>query len=121
MIKILLCDDEESLLNLYQEEIEDAFDDIKLFFALNGQEGLEIAKREKVEYVFTDGKMPIMGGLKLASELKKLDSPPQVFMITGYAGTYDEEEIKATGILKIFDKPVNYDELIEFIAKFPRS
>lgn len=119
-MKILFCDDEKSLLYLYKAEIEDAFPDVELLLAENGSEGLEIAQKEAPPYVFTDGKMPDMDGLTLAEKLSKLENPPEVFLITGYAGTFDEDKIKENGVSKIFYKPVDYNELLEFISQLPR-
>lgn len=120
-MKILFCDDEKALLALYKLEIEDAFDDIEVITAENGKRALELAKESLPTYVFTDGKMPDLDGLQLAERLQKeLANPPGLFLITGYAGTFDEDEIKRRGFLKIFYKPIDYDELIKFIAELPR-
>lgn len=119
-MKILFCDDEVMLLQIYKDELEDTFDDVEVLIAQNGKEGLEVFMEHRPTYVFTDGKMPGMDGLELAEKLQEFNGPPTTFLITGYAGTYDEEKIKEKGITDIFYKPVDYSDLIEFIAKLPR-
>lgn len=116
-MKILFCDDEQSILDLYITELEYSYPEYTFYTALNGQEALKKVSENSIPYVFTDGQMPVMDGVKLAEELHKLTPPPTVYMITGFAGTYDEASLKDTGIKDVFYKPVDYDWLVEFIGK----
>lgn len=114
-MNILFCDDGETILELYVNEVAHSLPMHKLFGAKDGAEGLKICQEHQIDYVFTDGRMPIKDGIQLSKDLQKLASPPKVYMITGYAGTYDEEELLNYGIREVFDKPIDYDWLIEFI------
>ncbi len=115
-MNILFCDDEPIILELYISELEAALPHFNFFRATNGVEALEVFKKESISYVFTDGKMPVMDGVELTKNLMKLENPPTVYMITGYAGTYDEDTLKKEGIKKVFYKPLDYDWLTEFVG-----
>ncbi len=80
--KILVIDDEKPtlkmftlLLNAYGYEI---------LTAENGQEGLELFKKERPNLVLTDIKMPIMDGIEVLKEIKKVDPQAEVIVITGH-------------------------------------
>lgn len=120
-MNILFCDDEQIILDLYISELEHAFPDYTFHQAFNGKEALQVINDHKISYVFTDGKMPVMDGVELAKQIKELQDPPIVFMITGYTGTYDEGILKANGIEEIFYKPIDYDWLIEFVGKLEKE
>lgn len=116
-MKILFCDDEKSILDLYINEMEYAFPDYTFYRAENGQTAIELIKEHNIPYVFTDGQMPVMDGIALAKELQKLENPPVIYMITGFAGTYDEKSLIGSGIEQVFYKPVDYDWLTDFIKE----
>lgn len=68
-IKILIVEDEEIIRKLYADELRD-----QGFFILeasNGQEGLELALREKPDVILLDILMPVMDGLAMMDELRK--------------------------------------------------
>lgn len=115
-MNILFCDDEEAILDLYLSEIAHSLPEHNLYGAKDGQEGLKVCQENKIDLVLTDGKMPIKDGVELSKDLQSLPNPPKVYMITGYAGTYDEDELKKYGIIEVFYKPLDFDWLIEFIS-----
>lgn len=116
-MKILFCDDEPAILDMYLSELEECYPDITFFRALNGREGLNICLNEKIDFVFTDGKMPVMDGKQLAQNLSNLENKPNVYMITGYAGTYQEDTLTKSGVKEIFYKPIDFDWLIDFVGQ----
>lgn len=87
------------------------------FKALNGEEALQVLSEEEIDIVLTDGKMPKLDGVQLAYRIKENYSKIKVVMITGYAGEYSKEDINNSGILKVFDKPVEFEELVLFIKE----
>lgn len=117
-MKILLVEDEKFILDFYSSELEYEFPEHTILSALNGEDALAILEDETVDLVLTDGKMPKMDGVQLAQELKKRENAPKVAMITGYVGDYDENDLKEAGIIKVFNKPVDFDELLSFIKNF---
>ena len=82
--------------------------------AENGRESLEQATKlgpENVSLLITDLVMPVMGGLELASELRKLRPELRVLFISGYTDDVvilGDEAKERTAFLK---KPFNFETL----------
>ena len=68
MKKILLVDDEPSILIVYREEFED--EGYQVISAVNGEEGLEKFNREKPDIVILDILMPGMNGIEVLRQMK---------------------------------------------------
>ena len=69
MKKVLVADDEEGLRALVSATLGND-DRFQLLIAQDGQEALEIARREKPELVFLDISMPRQSGLQVCEQLK---------------------------------------------------
>ncbi len=66
---ILIVEDELPLLNVYADRFsEEGFLVLK---ASNGQEGFEVAIKEKPDFILLDILMPIMDGLTMMQKLRK--------------------------------------------------
>ena len=86
--------------------------------AQNGEQALQILKKEHVELVFTDMKMPVMDGIKLMEQINEMDKKPQIVALSGYddfslvrsafrMGAFDyvlKEDISAEGISELIKK-----------------
>ncbi|WMJ86910.1 response regulator transcription factor [Anaerocolumna sp. MB42-C2] len=88
MIKILIVDDEDYIRQGMRYTIpwEDYGMEI-IAEASNGEEALKIAVRLKPDIVLADIQMPVMNGLKLASELGTLMPEIKVIILTAYGNT----------------------------------
>lgn len=84
--------------------------------AIDGQEGLYMAKVENPDLIITDLTMPNMDGTELIkhirSEAELADLP--ILIYTSYASDAVEPAIEA-GATKPFYKPIDLDQMIEFI------
>jgi len=67
--KILIVEDELSLLNVLQEKFENEGFDV--LGAKNGKVGLGLALSEKPDLILLDIVMPIMDGITMLKELRK--------------------------------------------------
>lgn len=68
MQKIIIVEDDEMLSDIYQ--IKFAKSGFEVLIAVNGKEALEIAKKEKVDIVLSDLKMPEMDGFEMTKKLR---------------------------------------------------
>ena len=68
---ILVVDDDLSLREILQEKLEN--ENFSVISAINGQEGLEIAKAKHPDLILLDINMPIMDGLEMLKALRKDD------------------------------------------------
>lgn len=71
MKRILIIDDEESALDLLRRILEQEGHEVAA--ARNGQEGVEIFRRQQFDLVVTDMVMPVKDGLKTILELRRVD------------------------------------------------
>ena len=108
--KILFIDDEQILRQTFKKALRDR--DYRLYFAENGQEGLEIFHREAPDLIFLDLRMPVMDGFEFLKTINLGPADPfSVVVITGHG---DNEEIQASyklGVHSFLRKPLNMIEV----------
>lgn len=110
----MLIEDEELLIQIMADELEHAFPDKKVLTFTDSTEALEYIKSNPAALIITDGRMPNISGVDIARALKDLEEAPQVFLITGHMDNL--EEIKKDKLFDaIFEKPVDFDQLIASI------
>ena len=82
--KILLCDDDQALRQLYVAELSTR--GYQLVEAANGQEGLSKARSEKPDLMLLDVMMPDLDGIATLTQLKQNDSLKAipVIMLTNF-------------------------------------
>ena len=115
-VRILLVDDEPDLVDTIQCRLEaNSFDVIT---ALDGQEGLEKAAKEKPDIILLDTNMPVMNGHEMLEQLRKnpdtKDIP--VIMCTALCEAQDIAAASAYGIADYVTKPFDCTELVEKIT-----
>ncbi|OGY47287.1 MAG: hypothetical protein A3J62_02655 [Candidatus Buchananbacteria bacterium RIFCSPHIGHO2_02_FULL_38_8] len=69
MAKILLVEDDQTLIEMYQLKIKEG--GLDLLLAPDGEIGLELAKKELPAVILLDIMMPKMDGFAVLTELKK--------------------------------------------------
>ncbi len=81
-MKVLIVDDDESILKLYKEELED--EGYVVFAATSGKEAIEIFEKEKPDIVTLDILMPDMDGIAVLRAMKDRFPNIPVIMSTAY-------------------------------------
>jgi len=107
---ILAVDDEPFNLDLIEASFSD-YDNVKLTFATNGQEALDLLHKDKFDVVLLDISMPIMDGLEALSKIRensKFKNLP-VLMVT--ANTEKEHVAIAQGASDFISKPYDIEIL----------
>jgi two-component system chemotaxis response regulator CheY len=87
--------------------------------AADGAEGLAKARAAPVDLIVTDLNMPVMNGLGLIRELRKLPSyrgVPIIFLTTESDAAL-KQEAKAAGATGWITKPFQQDQLIAVVRK----
>ena len=115
MPKILIVDDEahiRQLLELTLEELED--EGVELLFATNGDEALEIIKKESPPLVFLDVMMPKMNGFEVCNRVKNELKMPEIYIVllTAKGQEFDKEMGREVGADQYMTKPFNPDEVL---------
>jgi signal transduction histidine kinase/FixJ family two-component response regulator len=108
--KLLLVDDEEGIRKVLGISLTDL--GYQVLTAENGEEALEIFRRENPPVVLTDIKMPVMDGIELLRKIKDESPDSEVIMITGHGDM--ELAIKSLKYQAIdfVTKPIN-DDILE--------
>ena len=88
------------------------FPDLAITVAKNGLEGLELFKTHKPEIVLTDVRMPLMDGIRMASEIRKLSKETRIIIITADCDINRMMEAINIGINHYVLKPINKTKLV---------
>jgi CheY-like chemotaxis protein len=117
MKKVLVVEDVDFNRELVVQLLEDKYHVIE---AVNGQEGVELAERERPDLILMDLSLPVMDGWEATRRLKANDdlrSIP-VIALTAHAMAGDKEKALAAGCDDYLVKPLDEDELMARIAKY---
>lgn len=90
---------------------------VGILTATNGEEALEIVRKQKPELVLLDIHMPVMDGMEVLKEIKadpELEKIP-VIMVSAYTSAEDIEQSMSLGASGFIKKPVIMDNLISSV------
>lgn len=109
--KILIVDDTEWNRDLLVQLLEDDYD---LAQAVDGEQGVKAAEREKPDLILMDLGMPVMDGweatrtIKANGELKNIP----IIAVTSHAMVGDEITAREAGCDDYLPKPIDENELL---------
>jgi len=106
---LLLVDDNGESLNSLQLAFSRS--DYRVLTASNGRSALAVLDEEPVDVVVTDLKMPEVDGMELLRQAVKLDTAPQVIVLTAFGTVESAVEALRQGAFHYLTKPVNLKEL----------
>src|SRR5579871_4863923 len=109
-IKILSVDDSRTIRLIVGRTLKPY--DCTLCEASNGQEGLEVAAREKPDLILLDITMPVMDGVEMLTQLREqpdLKSTP-VIMLTAESAKENVAYIAKLGVRDYLVKPFKDDQ-----------
>lgn len=113
--KLLLVEDDEKTLEVFQSFLKEFFPLIKS--ATNGKNAWEIYRKEKFDLIITDIEMPEVNGV-FFSKAVKAKNPSQAILVTS---AYTDEkylvELINIGVDGFLKKPINVKNLYERITK----
>ena len=108
--RILLVEDEEDVRNYIIEELSS---DYKVFFAKNGEEGLNMANETIPDLIITDVMMPVLSGIELCKKLRNqvITSHIPIIILSAKTGIIQQIEGLEMGADVYMIKPFNIDIL----------
>jgi DNA-binding response OmpR family regulator len=118
MAKILVIDDEPSILLMIKKMLEKEGHEVDL--ALNGRDGMELFEIIKPALVITDIIMPEKEGLETILELRKKNPGLKIIAISGGGRISPEGYLpgaKLLGADMVFQKPLVPKEFISAVSK----
>ena len=115
---IMIVDDSKDNRNLIISQLKEF--DFSFIEAENGKDVLKKLQKQKVDLILLDIKMPIMNGYETIQAIKNKKSLKDipVVAITASVMESDREKIKEYNFDGYLRKPINYDTLVNKLAKF---
>jgi CheY-like chemotaxis protein len=112
---VLVVDDDTSLLRLFRAILRSA--DYEVMTAGNGSEALEVARRQHLDVIVMDLRMPVLDGPGLFRQLRASGDNTPV-LITSAFGAYDaQRQLGAEGAI---EKPFDPDEFLLAVERLAR-
>lgn len=102
--KILMIDDDDTSRKMIADYLDDG--GYAVLEASNGQEGLEVFRKEKPDLILTDIKMPIMSGLELLEKMAKESPETPVVVVSGVENMDDVAVALKYGAWDYVTKPI---------------
>ena len=114
-ISVLLVDDDPLLRRLVTEQLtRSGFD---MAAAMSGEEAIEALRATDYDVVLLDMRMNGMSGLDALREIRRLDDPPEVIMLTADTSLGTGIEAMRLGAYDYLTKPATLDEMEAVIRK----
>jgi len=115
-LTILVVDDEKNTREGLRWALER--EEVTVLTAADGEEALEILRRESIDLVITDLRMPNLDGMGLLDAVKRECPGTAVVILTGHGTIENAVEAMKLGAYDYLIKPVNLDELSLLIDRF---
>jgi CheY-like chemotaxis protein len=118
MAKILIVEDNEMNRDMLSRRLERR--GFVITMAVDGQQGVDMARSEKPDLILMDMSLPVMDGwtatqtIKADAELAKIP----VIALTAHAMAGDREKAMAAGCDDYDTKPIELPRLLEKIGKY---
>ncbi|MFC1609747.1 response regulator [Myxococcota bacterium] len=111
--RVLVIDDEPSMLQLFSLILED--EEYDLVTAADGESGLETFRAHNCPLVITDKNLPGISGLDVMREVKETAPDTEVMMITGFGSKESAIDALHLGASAFLEKP--FDDVDVVLAK----
>jgi len=118
MKRILVIEDNET--NIYLIGFILKKNGHEVIEARSGEEGLELAIKEKPDLILMDIQLPGIDGLEATRRIRKSETDKKVPIValTSYAMTGDRKKSLAAGCTGYIEKPINPDTFMGEIEKY---
>jgi len=114
-IRVLVVDDDNLLRKLVTEQL--ARSDFEASPAAGGRAALQALRDTDYDVVLLDISMPDMSGLEALREIRKLEDPPEVIMLTADTSLQTGIEAMRHGAYDYLTKPATLDEMEAVLRK----
>ena len=117
MTKVLLVEDNEMNRDMLSRRLTRR--GFEVIFAVNGQEGVDLAASERPDIILMDMSLPVLDGWEATRRVKADDTTSRVPIIglTAHAMSGDREKAIAAGFDDYDTKPVEIERLIGKIER----
>jgi DNA-binding response OmpR family regulator len=113
--RVLIVDDEETLTWSMARSLSRDKDKYEVIIANNGREALNLLKKNNVDLVISDIRMPDINGLDLLVSIKKEYPQTKVIIMTAYGSSDVQREANQRGSLYYVEKPFEIADIRKII------
>ncbi len=114
-INVLYLDDEENNLFSFKATFRFKYN---VFTALTGAEALDIIRKNDIQIIITDQRMPEMTGVEFLEKVIEIKPDPMRILLTGYTDMGAVvDAINKSKIFHYLNKPWREEELTETISR----
>jgi len=119
--KILIVEDNPQNMKVMQLTLRPLGHEI--FEATDGEQGVEVARRERPDLILMDVQLPKMNGLDATRAIRSYDElkRTQIVAITAYARKADKDKAIAAGCDAYISKPINTRDVRGVVAGLMRG
>jgi len=112
-LKVLFVEDEEDVRDGTSKFLKKFF--INVTTCANGAEGLDIFKKNRdFDVVITDVFMPVMSGVDMCREIRKIDDKVFIIFLTALKTS---DKIKTEFSNVVLQKPLSFEDIIPVMDK----
>jgi CheY-like chemotaxis protein len=115
MKKILIVDDDTNFLLSLADGLKADAKNVEVLIAENGKEAVNKLRKNKIELLVTDIKMPEMDGLELLAHMVNNYPNIPVIVMTAFATREIEDRAANMGSFRFLEKPLDFHVLMEKI------
>ncbi len=113
--KVLIVDDEETLTWSMAKSLSKDREKYEVMIANNGKEALNLLKKNKIDLVISDIRMPDINGLDLLVRIKMEHPQTKVIIMTAYGSSDVQKEANRRGSLYYIEKPFEISDIRKVI------
>jgi len=116
MIKVLVVDDARIMRNILKKTIKEKFNDFHIIEAKDGQDAIDLFKKEQPHLVTMDITMERKNGLDAAKEILKIDNNAKIIMVTSLGQEKMLSECVQVGVRDYIVKPFSKERILSSIS-----
>ena len=113
--QILVVDDEKIFRNLLFRALDTQ--GYQVTVAKDGEEGLDLVKKQFYDIVITDVMMPKLGGIELLTKINEHSPGTIVIIITGYASLDSAMQAIKEGAYDYITKPFQIEDILHAVER----
>ncbi len=117
-IHILMIDDDSLMRRLFGAQL--VKEGYEVIYAIDGNEGREVARRLQPNLILMDYRLPVMNGLEAASRMKEENETkhiPIIMLTNEDLSLEDQKALKELGVDAYVHKGDDFKTLVESIKK----
>lgn len=116
-ISLLYVEDEIEARDMVERLLATKYPELRLLVAENGEAGLRLFRAERPQLVITDIRMPVLDGIRMSAEIKKLRPETIIIAMTAYNDADYLLGALEIGISHYIIKPVKFERLFAVVEE----